>query len=624
LNAHLFKKIKPFVKNKKMEVDLDIYNDARYATNDDLKKLLLSIKNGLEVQLYSMYSIKDNNRDEISKYLLSYNSNVLNNQTISLYCLQLSAWLEAMYKFQAGESDNAKLIRSVQTLIETFDAIATLPDAEFAKFTITDGMKALAANYFATNPDKFIVAQAAIVTLARPNKVEPWDQYSEIVIDDMKCRVPFGAIVSIDRNTGLYRYIVPDLPTHSKVYIWPENVNFTFAFGMRFVFTPSTGKYETTPILDFEPLAPIIDSSASMAYYGKVVVLPLTYKSIEVPLPHKMDTTIKVFKNTTEIRAVCVTSVKKTGSITIMSETSESSTMQLLNPTDLAVLSHTGELLYVSNQYMPNYEQVAPMKVDNALQAINNDPPAAMTNLPTAPVMPAPTPITSTNYEQLRIQVVLAIANIQRNSYSIEKKGSTVYANVLYAQATEVYTSVVSLLNFGETIKEIKSMIEQMRADEVNLTAMTNVAWLTPKQYDDLYVTVAENRAIASQAIAVAYSILVMDAVYKQNILNFWNEWQVNKNNTALSALIEMRVSARNELKSYGIVFSESAITPTAILIETIVFPKINAKRTPIQTPTSSNLTTNEIIGIAVGVSVGVVFFIILFIMVFKDRKRKA
>ncbi len=607
-----------------MEVDLDIYNDARYATNDDLKKLLLSIKNGLEVQLYSMYSIKDNNRDEISKYLLSYNSNVLNNQTISLYCLQLSAWLEAMYKFQAGESDNAKLIRSVQTLIETFDAIATLPDAEFAKFTITDGMKALAANYFATNPDKFIVAQAAIVTLARPNKVEPWDQYSEIVIDDMKCRVPFGAIVSIDRNTGLYRYIVPDLPTHSKVYIWPENVNFTFAFGMRFVFTPSTGKYETTPILDFEPLAPIIDSSASMAYYGKVVVLPLTYKSIEVPLPHKMDTTIKVFKNTTEIRAVCVTSVKKTGSITIMSETSESSTMQLLNPTDLAVLSHTGELLYVSNQYMPNYEQVAPMKVDNALQAINNDPPAAMTNLPTAPVMPAPTPITSTNYEQLRIQVVLAIANIQRNSYSIEKKGSTVYANVLYAQATEVYTSVVSLLNFGETIKEIKSMIEQMRADEVNLTAMTNVAWLTPKQYDDLYVTVAENRAIASQAIAVAYSILVMDAVYKQNILNFWNEWQVNKNNTALSALIEMRVSARNELKSYGIVFSESAITPTAILIETIVFPKINAKRTPIQTPTSSNLTTNEIIGIAVGVSVGVVFFIILFIMVFKDRKRKA
>jgi hypothetical protein len=115
-----------------------------------------------------------------------------------------------------------------------------------------------------------------------------------------------------------------------------------------------------------------------------------------------------------------------------------------------------------------------------------------------------------------------------------------------------------------------------------------------------------------------------MDAVYKQNILNFWNEWQVNKNNTALSALIEMRVSARNELKSYGIVFSESAITPTAILIETIVFPKINAKRTPIQTPTSSNLTTNEIIGIAVGVSVGVVFFIILFIMVFKDRKRKA
>ena len=612
-----------------MEVDLDIYNDARYATNDDLKKLLLSIKNGLEVQLYSMYSIKDNNRDEISKYLLSYNSNVLNNQTISLYCLQLSAWLAAMYKFQAGESDNAKLIRSVQTLIQTFDAIATLPDAEFAKFTITDGMKALAANYFATNPDKFIVAQAAIVTLARPNKVEPWDQYSEIVIDDMKCRVPFGAIVSIDRTTGLYRYIVPDLPTHSKVYIWPENVNYTFAFGMRFVFTPSsTEKFEITPILDFEPLAPIIDSSASMAYYGKVVVLPLTYKSIEVPLPHKMDTTIKVFKNTTEIRAVCVTSVKKTGSITIMSETSESSTMQLLNPTDLAVLSHTGELLYVSNQYMPNYEQVVPMKVDNALQAINNDPPAAMTNLPTAPVMPAPTPITSTNYEQLRIQVVLAIANIQRNSYSIEKKGSTVYANVLYAQATEVYTSVVSLLNFGETIKEIKSMIEQMRADEVNLTAMTNVAWLTPKQYDDLYVTVAENRAIASQAIAVAYSILVMDAVYKQNILNFWNEWQVNKNNTALSALIEMRVSARNELKSYGIVFSESAITPTAILIETIVFPKINAKRTPIQTPiqtpTSSNLTTNEIIGIAVGVSVGVVLLIILFIMVFKDRKRKA
>ena len=604
-----------------MELDLDIYNDARYATNDDLTKLLVSIKDGLENQLYSMYSIQDNNRDRISAYRVSYMSYVLNRQTISTYCLQLAAWLVAMYKFQEGE--NAVLINSVQTLIETFDTIANVPDAEFSKFTVTPEMNNRAVKYFGKKP----IRDPAIVILARPNVVEPWGRYSEIVIDDMKCRVPFGAIVSIDRNTGLYRYIVPDLPTHSKVYIWPENVNFTFGFGMRFVFTPSTGKHEITPILDFEPLAPIIDSSASMAYYGKVVVLPLTYQSIEVPLPDKMDTMIKVFENTTEIRAVCVTSEKIPGTITVIRASGENTQpMQLLNPTDLAVFSHTGELLYVSNQYMPYHEQVLPMKVDNALQAINEDPPAAMANLPMPPVMPEPMKITATNYEQLRIQVVLAIGNIERNSYTIEKTGSTVYANVLYAQASEVYTSVVSLLNFGQKIKDIKSMIEQMRVDEVNLTAMTNIAWLTPKQYDDLYITVAENRAIASQAIAVAYSILVMDAVYKRNILNFWNEWQVNKNNTALSALIEMRVSARNELKSYGLVFSESAITPTAVLIETIVFPKINAKRAN-STPSTPNiapkLTTNEIIGIAVGVFVLAVLLIIIFIMVFKDRKRK-
>jgi hypothetical protein len=392
-----------------------------------------------------------------------------------------------------------------------------------------------------------------------------------------------------------------------------------------------------TPILDFEPLAPIIDSSASMAYFGKVVVLPLTYQSIEVPLPEKMDTTIKVYDNTTEIRAVSVSSAKTPGIITIIrvasvkppgtiSSLNDTQTMQLLNPTDLAVLSHTGELLYVSNQYMPFNEQIVPMKVDNALQAINADPPAPMVNLPMPPVMPEPKGMNATNYEQLRIQVITAIGNIERNSYVITKRGTTVYANVLFAQASEVYTSVVSLLNFGQTIKEIKSMIEQIHVDMVNLAVMTNYAWLNPKQYDELYIEVAANRALASQAIAVAYSIFVMDAVYKRNILNFWNEWLVKNNNNALLALKQMRESAKSELLEYKVVFSESSIIPTAQLIDAIVFPKIN-KPSKTNTPPKSIVEHKPIwfypVVIAVPIGLMLIFSVIL-VFYYRPRSPKA